>query len=248
MFSISPLQWFTVAACLYGGSLFFFLLKREKVSLILLLSGFAVNTAYQLYRGWHYVIPTSDNMVTEIYFIPWCLAFLALGLRLRKKYSGAALSIVLPICFFTAIALIFPTVVVPPDPKHNVFLSTLFFWIESMAHACFFVAGWFGLLFLLKRTEDPFFDSFAVWGFVLYSIAQIAGAVWCYLGWAAPFNWSEKHLLSAALWCFYCAYLHLNFSTRWNVREKSWFAFTGLWVTFAIAYNYYIHYLGGKGA
>lgn len=248
MISISFSQWLTVTASFYISGLLFFLLKREKVASALLLGGLIANTALLFCRGWHYGILIYNNMVAEIYFIPWCLALLSLGLRMRKKYAGASLGLLLPVCIFMVIALLYPAVMIPPGPEQNVIFSTLFFLFEVFAHACFFVAGWFGLLFVLNRSSEPLFNNFAVWGFVLYSIAQIVGAVWCYLGWGAPFNWSERHLMSAALWCFYCAYLHLGFSLRWNMRQKSWFAFAGFWVTFAVAYNFFVYYLGGQGA
>jgi hypothetical protein len=239
-------QWFYLAAGLYGGSLLLNLLKRERLSLTFLCSGFVVHTAYLLGRGYHYNVFTSDNMVTGIFCMPWCLALLGIGLEIRGKFSGKALSILFPLCFFTAIALFFPPAISPPDPKHNIIFSTLYFLFEGMAHACFFLGGWFAALYLKGRTEVTSFDGFAIWGFILYSIAQVTGAIWCYLGWSVPFHWSEKHLLSACLWCFYCAYLHLNFSPRWNSRGKAWFAFTGFLVTFLVAYNYFIHLLGGK--
>jgi hypothetical protein len=67
-----------------------------------------------------------------------------------------------------------------------------------------------------------------------------------WLGWSVPFHWGERHLLSAALWCFYCAYLHLHFSQRWSQRGKAWFAITGAVMVFATSYYHAFIMLGVK--
>jgi ABC-type transport system involved in cytochrome c biogenesis permease subunit len=128
----------------------------------------------------------------------------------------------------------------PPSPQSSTIFAVLFFFCEVIAHALFLLGGWLSLLFLMHRAEEHSFYRYVIWGFILYSIAQVVGAVWSWLGWAAPFHWSERHLISAALWCFYCSYLHLRFSPRWSANGKARLALCGAVLTFVFTYSYYI--------
>jgi hypothetical protein len=237
MHLIHPSQWFVLAACLYGLSLIAFLLKREKTSVALLGVGFLLNTAYQLGRGWHYGILLTANLVTGVYLIPWFLAIIALILRLRGRSVRMALTILVPLCITAGMALVLGSATIPPPGIKSTPFSTLFVLFDALAHACFFAAGWFAILFLVRRLNETTFNVFALWGFVAYSISQLCGAIFAYLGWSVAFHWNSKHMMSAAIWCFYCAYLHMNFSPRWSARKKSWFVLVGCLATFVITYN-----------
>jgi ABC-type transport system involved in cytochrome c biogenesis permease subunit len=81
------------------------------------------------------------------------------------------------------------------------------------------------------------YSSCIIWGFILYSIAQVVGAIWCYLGWATLFNWGERHLQSATLWCYFAAYLHLRFLPAWDMRRKAWFSLYGFILVFFFSYS-----------
>ena len=78
-----------------------------------------------------------------------------------------------------------------------------------------------------------------MWGFVFYSISQVAGAIWADMGWGHPFHWADRHLFSASLWCYYAAYLHLTFVGKWDVRKRAWVTMGGflLVVWFSLAYQ-----------
>jgi ABC-type transport system involved in cytochrome c biogenesis permease subunit len=89
------------------------------------------------------------------------------------------------------------------------------------------MGAWFAFRYLHRREEARFFDSFIIWGFIFYSIAQVTGAIWCYSGWATLFNWSSRHLQSAAIWCFYAAYMHLRFLPVWDMKKKAGFSIAG---------------------
>lgn len=63
-------------------------------------------------------------------------------------------------------------------------------------------------------SQDRLMDRVLFWGFVAFSTCQAVGAYWAWAGWSAPFHWNDRHLLSAAVWCFYAAALHFRF-TSW---------------------------------
>jgi hypothetical protein len=199
-------------------------------------------------QGIFFGIFTPMNIFTELYFLPWLVAFFTLARCLPRKSRAIDGHLLILLLMLTLFALPLPARPLPPFLQSDSLFATLFFFFEVASHAAILLGGWFGFLYLKLGTGAQTFNRCAIWGFILYSVAQVLGAVWCYLGWAVPFSWSERHLLSAAIWCFYCAYLHLQFSPRWTVREKAWFAPCGsILVTISI-YAYYLVSSGGKNA
>jgi len=248
MAAFSIPSWLFLAAGFYTGSLLFSLRQRNKAALAFLVAGTTIHTAVLLYRGFSFGIFASMNIFTELYFLPWLLGVFALYRCLPRMRSPKDPYLLVPLTVLTLIAIPLATKPLPPFLQSDSPFATLFFFFEVTAHAAFLLGGWFSYLFLTGKTGEQTFDRYATWGFILYSVAQVTGAIWCYQGWAVPFSWSERHLISAAIWCFYCAYLHLQFSPRWNVREKAWFALAGsIFITISI-YAYYLASSGGKNA
>ncbi|HQL83891.1 MAG TPA: cytochrome c biogenesis protein CcsA, partial [Spirochaetota bacterium] len=80
-----------------------------------------------------------------------------------------------------------------------------------------------------------------VWGFVLYSVAQVTGAIWCYLGWGNTFQWGPRHMSSASLWLVYAAFLHLRFIPGWSGRRRAWFAVAASAAVLGLTWSSYLH-------
>jgi ABC-type transport system involved in cytochrome c biogenesis permease subunit len=229
----------------YACSLGFFMFKKKRTAEFFFISGFLSHTISQVSRGWLIGIFTPIALFEEVFFLPWCLAFLTLCLRFFKKDFQLIYSAVIPILFFLLIALLYPKGVFPPSPQVQTVFSPLFFLFEVLAHTFFCIGAWFSICYLYHRNDASFFYSFVIWGFILYSIAQVVGAIWCYLGWASLFNWSERHLQSAAIWCFYAAFLHLRFLYGLDMKKKAGFAITGYAFVFLLSY---IGHLGEMNA
>lgn len=236
----SFLPWLYLAAGAYAGSLLFSLLNTERTTRALLWCGFLAHSTCLVIRGWHFGIFAPMNLVSEQYFLPWCIVALTIWREFRKDRPAGGITSIVPIVFLMLIALFLPAVTLPPSPQSSTIFAFLFFFCEVIAHALFLLGGWQAFLFLKQRSGEQAFNRYATWGFILYSIAQVVGAVWSWLGWAVPFHWSERHLVSAAIWCFYCAYLHLRFSPRWSSKGKAWFALSGALLTFIFTYAYYL--------
>jgi len=239
-------SWFILAAGAYAGSLLFALFKSRRTAGILLIFGFVSHSLSLLARGWHFGVFLPLNLLGKSLFIPWCLAAATLALWKWPRSRETAPTLVAPLCALMAIAALQPSQAIPPAPQTATVLAPLFFFCEGIAHVMFLVAGWLAALFLHRRATHDEFNNWAIWGFVIYSFAQVTGAVWSWLGWSVPFHWGEGHLISAALWCFYCAYLHLDFSRQWSARGKAWFASAGALFTFVVSYYQLFASLGGK--
>ncbi|MDQ7786137.1 MAG: cytochrome c biogenesis protein CcsA [Thermodesulfovibrionales bacterium] len=223
----------------YAGSLALFFFKKTDWADILLCVAFIVHTVSQISRGWFIGIFTPHALVEGVFFLPWCLAFFTMSLRFTRNDLRLIYRILYLLLLSLTFALLYPKGVVPPSPLSQTVFSSLFFIFEVMGHACFLLAGWFAFWFLRDREETGLSESFLIWGFISYSIAQVTGAIWCYQGWSTLFNWSERHLQSAALWCWYAAYLHMRFLSSVDLKKRAWFSIAG--AIFVVLFSYGSH-------
>lgn len=226
---------FNAAAGVYAGSLLFYLLKRYRCSCWLLGVAFALHTASLVASSWRWGIFSLDGVFNGAYFLPWCLAALGLLLWWRGRAEDAAsMSWLATLAMLVTLAL--PVDLPPPGPFTATWSSPMFFFFEVLAIGCFLAAGWFAWRQLRAQGGDQLFNLLAIWGFILYSLAQVIGAVWSYLGWGGPFHWGERHLQSAAIWCLYCGYLHTHFDRSFHLRNKARWAVTAALVVLVVAY------------
>jgi len=201
-----------------------------KISIAFLVTGFFLHTLFQLSRGLFMGVWLPNPIFDSTYFLPWSMAAISLGMCWFCKdenYKTIINSMIIPICFFAIGALFFPRGIMPPGPKHYTFYVPLYYSIDIIAQACFILGAWFAVFHLRGKDPDKLFNSFLVAGFIFYSISQVIGAYWAYLGWALPMHWSTKHLQSAAIWCYYAAILHLRYFPTWNSKHEAWFALGG---------------------
>jgi hypothetical protein len=200
-------------------------------------AGFISHTVSQLCRGLYLGFFFPNPMFNEISFLPWCLAFLILASRFFGKEIKSFPHII-PVVLFVGIALLYPKGVIPPFVKNLCVFSPLFFVLEVLAHACFILGGWLAFFFIWQKNNNRLFHDLLIWGFVFYSVAQICGSIWAYLGWGSPFHWADKHLGSAAIWCYYAAYIHLSFVGRWDIKKRAGIAFLGLFLVLEFSSDY----------
>jgi hypothetical protein len=226
---------FNAAASVYAGSLLFYLLKRYRIACGVLGLGFALHTACLLGRCWRWGIFSLDGVFNGALFLPWALALVGLICLLRGRLQDAA-SMSWLATLTMAVTLALPVDIPPPGPFTATWSSPAFFFFEVLAIACFLASGWFAWRHLRRCDDDLLFNQVAIWGFILYSLAQVIGAVWSYLGWASPFHWGERHLQSAAIWCLYCGYLHTHFDRSFDIRRKARWALSGGLVVLVVAY------------
>lgn len=216
---------FQIAAGFYLASLGCYLLNSERLAIRTITGGWSIHTLSQLSRCWRYDYFSLEGVFNATFFLPWCLASLIILLWYQqKKHRQVVLSALIPLS-----ALIVPVVLWPPACHHpNPFTPSwtahLFFVFEGLATGCFILSGWLAILFLRRQVDTPLFNRYAIWGFVFYSITQLTGLAWTYLGWGGLFHWGTRHMHSAALWCCYCSYLHMTFVKGFDQQQKARFA------------------------
>jgi hypothetical protein len=230
-----------VSIILYFAGLGLYLLKKQKAVFPILCAGFAVHTVYLVSRAFITGIFIPANMFDGVFFIPWCIAFLMIYKRFFSKQEADWNSLIPLLCAFAVIMIIYPKGVIPQTPKKTSLWVPLFFGPEGMAFACYFSGAWFAYLFLRNRVKSEVFHSFIIGGFMFYTIAQVTGAIWSYNGWSSTFRWGARHMFSAAIWCYFAAYLHLRFMPNWSDDMKARYALAGFFLTVLLGGGSYVN-------
>ncbi len=219
-----------------------FLRKKEMAAKLLFLFSFILLSLYLVGRGFL----AGDFIINPVfegaYFLPWCLALVAAATWFteQKEYWGW---LMIPLAVFTGFAYFYPNGIIPPTPQKMTVLTLLFFITELGAHALFYAGAVFAFIALRKNFNPSFYHSYLVWGFVVFSVSQIVGAMWSYMGWGNTFSWNPRHMSTAFLWLMYAAYIHLKYIPEWNSRKKGWFAVVASIIVVIISYSHYIHEL-----
>lgn len=238
MFTTGSHVYLYAATGLFAASLIFYLISKRAAGLTLLSTGFIIYSLYLAGRGWIAGVFIPGPIVEGPYLLPWCLALIALvAAAARNERRGLVL---VPLLLFSAAALLYARGIIPPTPNKLTPWATAFFIFEVFAHALFYTGAMRAALFLAPGGDSVSFHGFLVWGFVFYSIAQVAGAVWCYLGWGHTFQWGPRHMGSACIWLVYAAYLHLRFTPGWSARRRAWFALAASAAVVGLTWNSYI--------
>jgi hypothetical protein len=226
------------AACaVYVISTIAFFAGRRNISLAVLVAGTAVYSLYLLGRGWIAGFFLTNPLVEGPFFLPWITSILAIYLAKKKDESWGL--ILLMLIAFAGFALYYSKGIMPPSPNKIGTWVTVFFMTEISAHCLFMASGVYAAAFLIRGTDAERFHVLAIWGFVLYSIAQVSGALWCYQGWGGTFRWGNRHMLSAAVWMIYAAYIHTKY-INWDRRQRSWYVIAA---AAAVAYTSFWSYL-----
>jgi hypothetical protein len=199
--------------------------------------GLIFHTLFLLVRAFLLGFWYPPPLFEETFFLPWVLAVIGLGLNFFSNNRETHNSFLFPLCFFSVIALFFPRGIIPPNPKLLTIYSSFFLLSETLAHACFILGAWFAFLYFRNPDGNRIFSAFIIWGFIFYSIDQIVGAYWAYLGWSTPIHWSPRHLQSASLWVFYTAALHWRYLGSGNLKQEAGLAIIGFFLLIVFSYG-----------
>lgn len=248
MFTTGVHGWLYGAAGCYGIAWALYLGRRPAVGCTVLLAGFLLQGLYLIGRGWLGGVFIPNPIVAGPFFLPWCLALVALVQSIKKTETNMPWLLV-PVVIFSVISVFYTKGMIPPTPKKLSVWALLFFTSECMAHALFYTAALYAFLGIVRQEEDNRYHLLLVWGFIAYTVAQVTGAVWCFVGWGNTFSWGARHLGSAAIWTFFAASLHLQFIPNWK-RKNAWMVIAGAVLVFYISYGHYFqemhfHRLGG---
>ena len=240
MFTTGIHLYLYLAGGLYGAAFLLYLLSKQRAAFLLLITGFIINFLYLLGRGWLGGIFFPNPVFEGPFLLPCCIALVSLVMRTANRDSQWA-RLLLPAFIFSLFAMWYAKGMIPPTPKKITPWATAFFLTESMGHALFYSGALLALAALVKReTTDAFHDP-VVWGFLIFSVSQVTGAVWCYTGWGNTFRWGPRHMTTAAIWLTYAAYLHLRYISGWNMKKRAVYVIIAAGITLFGSFGSYIH-------
>lgn len=222
-----------------------YLANKNKLYIAALLTGYTVHSVYLVNRGWLSGLFISGNIFDSVFLLPWCMATIMIYGFFKKGSAPKNIwgSLIYMLLVFTGFALFYPKGIIPLTPNKITIWASLFFIFENFSQALFISGAWLAIKYL-KNNESTSainpYNSILITGFILYSLAQICGSIWCYLGWGSPFRWGSRHLYSAAIWFSYAGYLHLRFLGKFDNRKKAVYAIvSGLIVIIVIFISYF---------
>ena len=239
MFTTGVHAWLYGASACYLLAWMLYICHRQRMGQLALLAGFIGQTLYLLGRAWLSGVFIPNAIFEGPFFLPWCLAIIPLVRSLKKPQSPWVGALALAVVF-SIFSIVYAKGIIPPTPKKTTVWALLFFMSESMAHALFYIGAWYALVSWMKKDASNGFHPWIVWGFVAYTVAQVTGAVWCFIGWGNTFSWGSRHLGSATIWTFYAAGLHLKFIPGWR-RGTALLTIAGGALVLFISFSGYIH-------
>ena len=239
MFTTGVHGWLYAAVGCYGASWVLHSCRRQFSGRFVLAVGFLLQSLYLIGRGWLGDVFLPNPMVEGPFLLPWCLALIVLARSMVKPDArlGGAMALVV---IFSIFSLFYAKGMIPPTPKKLSVWAILFFVSESMAHALFYTSALVALFSIAGKEPANRYFPWLAWGIVIYTVAQVTGALWCFVGWGNTFSWGQRHLSSAAIWTFFVATLHLPLIAGW--RSKSAFlAVAGGLLVFFLSYSGYLY-------
>jgi len=234
--------WLSVSLFLYLISLILITLKKERLSVTFLITGIVFYTLYLILRVYICGFLCLQGAFDSVFLTPWTIA-ISLILLYFRYHKNVILYAIIVLIISTVLPLCYPKGIIPPSPNKSIFLAYIFFMAESFSIGLFYISGCYSLLYLLITKNDFFNYSYQciIYGFILFSIAQFIGALWCYAGWAVYFKWSPRHLQSALIWVLYINFIHLKYLPFFNSKTKSLYALISSLLTFFFYISSYLH-------
>ncbi|MCK9459051.1 MAG: hypothetical protein M0R80_05375 [Proteobacteria bacterium] len=236
MFTTGNHLWLYGAGGLYAAAMLLALLRLRRAAMGPLLLGLVAHALYLVGRGWLAGAFYANPIFEGPFFLPWCLAACAAVACARDREIPLA-PLIGTVVGFMILAVAYSKGAIPPTPKKITALAAAFFFTENLGYGLFYCGAALAFHGLVRRADDERGHPFLVWGFVVFSLSQIVGALWCWVGWGNTFRFSTRHFTSAAIWIAFAAYVHLRFTPAWGPRRRAVFAVAAAVVAFVATYG-----------
>ena len=258
---------YAFASVLYIGSWTF---KKEffaKAGMLVLASGFALNTAGIIMRWIEsyqigYGHAPFSNMYESLVFFSWtiCILYIFVEIKYRERIIGVFAT---PLIFLSiAYASLSPGIENTINPLIPALKSN---WLIAHVITCFLgyagfaVAFGFSIMYLLKPEKSEANNVFAqlpssnvmdeltyqmiVFGFLFLTIGIITGSVWANSAWGTYWSWDPKETWSLITWIIYAILLHLRITWGWYGKKIAWISILGF---LAVLFTYFgVNFLPG---
>ena len=206
--------------------------KKEnmgKVATWILAIGLAVQTVALILRTVEVKRVPFVTLYETMVFWSWLIAvvYFLFQLKYHIRVLGALIT---PLAFLSiASASLFhkeASPLVPALQSHwlEFHIATCF-----IGYACFAISFIVGIIYLVKRKDDPKaqltrdkldmlgYKAISV-GFPFLTLGIISGAFWANVAWGNYWSWDPKETWSLITWFIYAIYLHLRIVSKWKGR------------------------------
>ncbi|HOO55503.1 MAG TPA: hypothetical protein PLN69_01690 [bacterium] len=126
--------------------------------------------------------------------------------------------------------------------------ACLFVMFRDFAVACFAVSACLSLCELVSpgkhldtggTSSGPVYMP-VLWGFFLFSLAQVVGSIWTVSGgWGDVWLWKRSFLFSAVVWIYYAGMMHVKHVPGWTRKLFPALAITGYVIQLFYLHIYY---------
>lgn len=251
----TELAFFWLAASLYGGSVFIyilsFILKKERLMRLGVLFagiGFLSNTFCIIWRwiepGYIPVLSTYEIVSNT----SWAgiLVFLVAQLFAKPVRTGGLL--IMPITFLLMVwAGISGKEIGTMPPSFYSWWLFVHIISAGLAYGAFLIAAGVALPYLLKEriskqgVADPFYEKmselegldnlnyrFVALGFIMVTIMIIAGSLWAKKVQGRYWSWDPLEVQSVVVWLIFAIWLHLRITFGWRGKKLAWYSLLAL--------------------
>lgn len=234
---------FPLLAVLYLISWRMHAMGRQASAKAILAAGALLNALFLLDHAVVSGVLIGNSLLDPPFFIPLAVAvtLLAGGIPDPPRRSAALAFLLLAAA--AVFAALYPRGIIPPAANKTGTWPFLFFFFENCAYALFAVSGALAAGARWEPSTVRRVRRLVILGFISFSIAQVVGAAWSFLGWGHPFMWGSRHLTSAAVWLFYAALVHLRFLRAFAVPER-WLTAAGALLAVFVAYSHLVLEMG----
>ena len=235
LFFFSLVTYFTASVLQFIGAA----MKKEglcKAGRIVFLAGFALHTAFTVWRGIEARRVPLANQFEFASGFAWAIAAMGFGLyyRLRQQWVMTA---AMPAAFLVlSYAAFQPMEIKDLMPALRSTWFVLHIGSAAFSYASFALSGALGVSYLtqLKKGKDENdpklkqvdYMSYRLicLGFLLLTVVIFSGAIWAEQAWSSWWSWDPKETWALITWIFYAIYLHQRLRMKWQGKRTAWMA------------------------
>jgi len=229
------LIFYFITIIIYFSGLVFKKEKLRKISWIIFLAGFAMESAYLLARGITAGrLPLSNQFEFATAF-SWGIALLLIIIRVKSKSEWLS-AVAMPMTFLVmSYAALQPKEITELMPALRSAWFGLHIGAAVFSYSSFVIAGCIGLRYIISRKKETADDlklmqmdymeyRFIAFGFLLLTVTIISGAIWAEQAWSAFWTWDPKEVWALITWIIYAVYLHLRLRMKKSGEKMAWFS------------------------
>ncbi len=239
----STVSFLLVAAC-HLTALGFLVSHRYRPARLFIFAGALFNGHFLIQHSLLCGVFIGNALLDPVFFLPFAASLiLGVSLEMHAAAKEAMAGALLLLTAMAVFAIFYPKGIIPPAANKSGPFPFLFFLTENIAYAFFGLVGAMSLCSRDEGRSNRLFRRMIIMGFISFSIAQVVGACWSFIGWGHPFMWGARHLSSAAVWLFFAALIHMRFLGRFTIPER-WMNVIGGFLSMFVVYSHLVMEMG----